>query len=106
MVTSPVFQHLFTPFTIGSMTVRNRIVVPAHGTLYMPQDGLPTERMLNYWLSKARGGVGHPPGPFSVIVPVHGYRAHQISGDSFIKISAASPATAGDLEVPSLHIFP
>jgi len=24
----------------------------------MPPDGLPTERMLHYWLTKARGGVG------------------------------------------------
>ena len=40
------------------MTVRNRIVVPGHATLFMPQDGLPNDRMLNYWLSKAGGGVG------------------------------------------------
>ena len=53
----PQFQHLFTPFTIGSVTVRNRIVVPGHATLFMPPDGLPTDRMLHYWLTKARGGV-------------------------------------------------
>ena len=52
------FRHLFTPLTIGSMSVRNRIVVPGHATLFMPPDGLPTERMLHYWLAKARGGVG------------------------------------------------
>lgn len=57
-MTTPQFQHLFTPFTIGSVTVRNRIVVPGHATLFMPPDGLPTERILNYWLTKARGGVG------------------------------------------------
>ena len=55
---TPQFQHLFTPFTVGSVTVRNRIVVPGHATLFMPADGLPTERMLHYWLAKARGGVG------------------------------------------------
>ena len=41
-MTTPQFQHLFTPFTIGSVTVRNRIVVPGHATLFMPPDGLPT----------------------------------------------------------------
>ena len=55
---TPQFQHLFTPFTVGSVTVRNRIVVPGHATLFMPADGLPTERMLHYWVAKARGGVG------------------------------------------------
>lgn len=58
MMSPSPFQHLFTPSTIGSMTVRNRIVVPGHATLFMPPDGLPTERMLHYWLAKARGGVG------------------------------------------------
>jgi 2,4-dienoyl-CoA reductase-like NADH-dependent reductase (Old Yellow Enzyme family)/thioredoxin reductase len=57
-MSSPSFEHLFTPYTIGSMTVRNRIVVPGHATLFMPPDGLPTDRMLHYWLAKARGGVG------------------------------------------------
>jgi 2,4-dienoyl-CoA reductase-like NADH-dependent reductase (Old Yellow Enzyme family)/thioredoxin reductase len=53
-----MFPHLFTPFTVGGMTVRNRIVVPGHATLFMPWDGLPTDRMLHYWVVKARGGVG------------------------------------------------
>ncbi len=57
-MTMPQFQHLFTPFTIGSVRVRNRIVFPGHATLFMPPDGLPTDRMLHYWLTKARGGVG------------------------------------------------
>ncbi|MCH8109421.1 MAG: NADH:flavin oxidoreductase, partial [Chloroflexi bacterium] len=57
-MSSPQFQHLFTPFTIGPMTVRNRIAVPGHNTNFMPSDGPPTERMLHYWLTKARGGVG------------------------------------------------
>ena len=52
------FEHLFTPFTLRKLTVRNRIVVPGHATLYMPPGGLPTERQLQYWLAKARGGVG------------------------------------------------
>lgn len=50
---APPFRYLFTP-----MTVRNRLVVPGHAALFTPPDGLPTERMLHYWLAKARGGVG------------------------------------------------
>ncbi len=56
--TSPVqFKHLFTPLKIGSFTVRNRILSTAHLTCFA-EGGLPTERHLNYWASKAKGGIG------------------------------------------------
>ncbi len=51
------FRHLFTPLDIGRFTVRNRIVSTAHFTGY-GEDGLPSERHLNYWESKAKGGIG------------------------------------------------
>ncbi|MGQ4806810.1 hypothetical protein NKDENANG_00145 [Candidatus Entotheonellaceae bacterium PAL068K] len=51
-------KYLFTPCGVGSMTVRNRIVVPGHATRFMPPDGLPTERMLHYGLAKARQELG------------------------------------------------
>ena len=51
------FNHLFTPLKIGSFTVRNRIVSTAHLTDFA-EGGLPTERHLNYWASKAKGGIG------------------------------------------------
>ena len=57
-MTNRPFRHLFTPFNLGPVTVRNRIVVPAHGTHFMPLDGLPTERQLHYLLARARGGAG------------------------------------------------
>ncbi len=68
----PTFKHLFTPFTLGSTTVRNRIVVPGHATLFMPPDGLPTERMLHYWLAKARGGIGLIITHVHNVLPRHG----------------------------------
>jgi mycofactocin system FadH/OYE family oxidoreductase 2 len=51
------FKYLFTPLKIGSFTVRNRIVSTAHLTGFA-EDGLPSERHLNYWVSKAKGGIG------------------------------------------------
>ena len=51
------FKHLFTPLRVGSFTVRNRIVSTAHGTGY-GIGGLPTQRHLDYWASKAKGGIG------------------------------------------------
>jgi mycofactocin system FadH/OYE family oxidoreductase 2 len=51
------FKHLFTPLKIGSFTVRNRILSTAHLTDFA-EGGLPSERHLNYWVSKAKGGIG------------------------------------------------
>lgn len=51
------FKHLFSPLEIGRFTVRNRIVSTAHFTGYA-ENGLPSERHLNYWASKAKGGIG------------------------------------------------
>ena len=51
------FKHLFTPLRIGTFTVRNRILSMAHATGYA-ENGLPSERHLNYWASKAKGGIG------------------------------------------------
>ncbi|GAF99757.1 unnamed protein product, partial [marine sediment metagenome] len=51
------FKHLFTSLKIGSFTVRNRILSTAHLSNFAVQ-GLPSERHLNYWVSKAKGGIG------------------------------------------------
>ncbi|MGB6836841.1 MAG: FAD-dependent oxidoreductase [Dehalococcoidia bacterium] len=51
------FQHLFTPLKIGSFTVRNRIMSTAHFTGFAG-DGVPSERHIDYWVSKAKGGIG------------------------------------------------
>ena len=54
---SPQFKHLFTPLKIGAFTVKNRIVSTGHLSNFAVQ-GLPSERHFNYWVNKARGGVG------------------------------------------------
>ncbi len=46
------FRRLFEPLTIGTFTVRNRLVNTSHGT------GLREERDLRYLQERARGGVG------------------------------------------------
>jgi len=54
---SQQFPYLFSPLKIGSMTVRNRIVMSAHNTNYA-LDLVPNERLINYWAARAKGGVG------------------------------------------------
>lgn len=51
------FPRLFTPVTIGGMTVKNRIVMPAIHHLYTP-DGYCTPRFSEYYWRRAEGGVG------------------------------------------------
>ena len=53
------FKHLFSPIRIGPMTIRNRIVSSAHHPLFVnPLTGLPTDQMIDYWVAKAKGGIG------------------------------------------------
>jgi 2,4-dienoyl-CoA reductase-like NADH-dependent reductase (Old Yellow Enzyme family) len=51
------FPHLFSPFRLGSVTLRNRIVSTPHATRF-GKDGYVTERYIRYHAEKARGGVG------------------------------------------------
>ena len=51
------FQRLFTPFRLGHVTLRNRIVSTPHATRF-GKDGYITERYIRYHAEKARGGAG------------------------------------------------
>nr|WP_292678358.1 FAD-dependent oxidoreductase [Nocardioides sp.] len=52
------FPHLLRPGRIGSMRVRNRIVMSPMETLYGTPEGLPSERTRAYFAARAAGGVG------------------------------------------------
>lgn len=54
---SKQFPRLFSPLTIGTHTLRNRIVFGAH-TANMAVNGLPTERHAAYYAERAKGGAG------------------------------------------------
>jgi 2,4-dienoyl-CoA reductase (NADPH2) len=51
------FPRLFSPLTIGSITLRNRIVMLPHGTS-MVVDGAPTDDDIAYYEGRARSGAG------------------------------------------------
>ena len=61
MVASSEFTNLFSPLVISAgnseLQLRNRIVVPGHNSVFMTVTGPPTERIHQYWLTKARGGA-------------------------------------------------
>jgi len=49
---------LFEPTKIGTMKLKNRIVMPAMDTNYSSEDGFVTGRLVNYHVERAKGGVG------------------------------------------------
>ena len=53
-----MFDLMFSPMNIGTMTVKNRVVMNAAEFSLGQADGTPTERMIRYFEARARGGVG------------------------------------------------
>jgi len=51
------YKHLFSPIQIGPVSLKNRIVFPAHLTNYAVHN-LPTLRHAYYYGERARGGAG------------------------------------------------
>ncbi len=54
------FPNLFQPFQIGTLKLKNRIVMPPMGTNFAEPDapGFITERHRSYYGERAKGGVG------------------------------------------------
>ncbi|MCH6264299.1 MULTISPECIES: FAD-dependent oxidoreductase [Neobacillus] len=51
------FKHLFSPTTIGTTDLKNRILSTAHQTNHVI-DGIPTPDMTAYHVARAKGGAG------------------------------------------------
>ncbi len=51
-------QKLFEPTKIGTMALKNRLVMPAMDTNFGSGDGFVTSRLVDYYAERARGGVG------------------------------------------------
>lgn len=52
------FEKLFSPFRIGGLAVKNRIVMAAMGTNFGTEEGTVSERAIAYYRERARGGAG------------------------------------------------
>ena len=78
---------LLTPFQIGSLSLKNRIVSTPHSPA-LAEEGLPKERYQRYHLEKAKGGISMT----------------MIGGSSCV--SPDSPSVFGQLNVSSDRIIP
>ncbi|HHW56124.1 MAG TPA: FAD-dependent oxidoreductase [Clostridia bacterium] len=53
------YEKLFSPIRINSITVKNRIVMGPMGNISMAEEmGRPSEKMIKYFVERAKGGVG------------------------------------------------
>ena len=52
------FEKLLSQGLIGKMKVRNRIVMPPMGRNYATVDGFVTQKLIDHYAARARGGVG------------------------------------------------
>lgn len=52
------FGYLFSPFRIGKVEIKNRMVFQPHVPYYASDDGYPTETTKRYYIERAKGGIG------------------------------------------------
>ena len=94
-------NHLFSPLQIGSMHLKNRIVLLPMA-LYA-NDGMPSDRQLKYLQERARGGVGViciPLSPIPGSWEFTGSMTCEIAEDRFIKPLRELTARIHDCGVP------
>jgi 2,4-dienoyl-CoA reductase-like NADH-dependent reductase (Old Yellow Enzyme family)/thioredoxin reductase len=52
------YPHLFQPFQIGSIPLKNRLVMSQMTMNYATKEGLATEKVIRHYVERAKGGVG------------------------------------------------
>jgi 2,4-dienoyl-CoA reductase-like NADH-dependent reductase (Old Yellow Enzyme family) len=52
------FEMLMSPGTIGSLNIRNRIVMPPMVTNFATPDGFTTRQQIDHYAARAKGGAG------------------------------------------------
>jgi len=85
------FPHLAQPGSIGSLTLANRIVMPAMATNLASVTGEPTDRLIAYYAERARGGVG-------LIIVENATIEHHLGGNGAVQLRVDH-----DRYVPALH---
>lgn len=84
---APVYRHLLSPVSIGTMKLRNRIVMAPMGVEIVDSDGMANAGITAYYEERARGGVGLIITEVSAIAYPRGANSiHQlgVSDDAFV----------------------
>ncbi|MGZ4171179.1 MAG: oxidoreductase [Solirubrobacteraceae bacterium] len=72
------FEHLFSPLTIGPMTVANRLVMAPMERNYAQPDGTVSDRTIAHYRVRAAGGVGWVCVESTFVDPAGRGRTHQL----------------------------
>jgi 2,4-dienoyl-CoA reductase-like NADH-dependent reductase (Old Yellow Enzyme family) len=72
------FEHLFTPLTVGPMTVANRLVMAPMERNYANPDGTVSARTVAHYRARAAGGVGWIDVESTFVDPAGRGRTHQL----------------------------
>ena len=80
------FTQLSSPFNIGTMVLKNRMVMSPMTTAYCNDDQTPSERLIRYFEERAKGGVGLITMELITIDEVHRYlhRSMTLADDKYI----------------------
>ena len=66
---SEKYPRLFSPLTLHTLTLKNRVVMPPMCTDYATIGGAVTDRLIDYYTARAQGGVGLVDVEFAYIHP-------------------------------------
>jgi 2,4-dienoyl-CoA reductase-like NADH-dependent reductase (Old Yellow Enzyme family)/thioredoxin reductase len=100
--------HLFRPGKIGSMEVKNRIIMAAMGNALAIPEGYVTTEMIDYYLARVRGGVGLIISQATTVSTGAGTVNMCIYDDKFIpklkRLSAAVHRNGGKIAIQLAHL--
>jgi 2,4-dienoyl-CoA reductase-like NADH-dependent reductase (Old Yellow Enzyme family)/thioredoxin reductase len=71
-MTATAYPHLFSPFSLGGLTLKNRVVMSPMSTEMGGEDGSVTPRMIAFYRERALGGVGLITVEFTSVSPETG----------------------------------
>ncbi len=76
------FRHLFTPISLGPITLKNRIYVTPHATMFASddRDNLPGETLAYYCAERAKGGAALVEVSLAMVTPGGGNTSTDIDG--------------------------
>ncbi|MDC7233283.1 MAG: NADH:flavin oxidoreductase, partial [Spirochaetales bacterium] len=101
---------LFTPFQIGTLTLKNRFVMTSMETGMAGFDGRPTDLLTDYYLQRVRGGVGLICTGICRVNNIHGAAAprqlslvHDSSIKAFKKMTGRIHAEGGKIALQLHH---
>lgn len=80
-------REILSPFNLGSVALRNRVVLPGHTTNFA-RSNRPTDKYSSYLAERARGGVG--------LIITEGIRVHPTSAGRHISLGSFDDESVSD----------